>query len=509
MLPHISGVQAPFNQQIHGPAVHNSDLNHCNASAIVEKCIQKLSLELIKKSENSKALSPASLTPVLGMLLAAMDDNNDKEKILGLPKGALTPEFEAKVHHELGKYSKNHPYDENRMIATANFIASRYQCQNEGFKQILKEAYDTNVLAITDVKNVADITDEFVTQKTQGEITSVFDSMSPAEREELMFSMGNVLTFKGMWNSAFKEDLTKPGEFHCADGRTIKDIEMMRLTDEVQCGTYNEFEIMIKDFKPDTDPLQFVAIIPNEQSGQSIKNLDVDTIDTLICLAVNSQKSKLELTLPRMEIDSKTEDLELEIGSALNVSINSEKLSKVGIILDNQLNMIQKVKASINEKGAYGSVVTAFAVTRKINDNPAFKFNRPGYIAIADSKGSILVEAFVKDGEFLVSHGAAEYSQKNTTLVSRSIAEPLDRLTRLIGDQFNQNGDLKIISIEEGRIDIIIMLGKLEDATILSNKIKDDLGSEFKNYVKLWEHDSSVEISFKARDKLKAKLGID
>lgn len=656
MLPHIShksGVQnAPINQQIHGPAVHNSDLNHCKASAIVEKFIQKLSLELIKKSKNSKALSPASLTPVLGMLLAAMDNNGDIEKILGLTKGALTPELEAKVHHELGKYSKKHPYGESPIIATENFMASHYQCQDEGFEQILKDAYGTNVLAVTGVQNVADITDEFVAEKTRGEITGVFDGMSPEEREKMMFTMGNVLTFKGVWNSTFNENLTKPGKFHCADGRTINNIDMMHLTEKVECGSYNGFDIIIKDFESGTmDSLQFVAIIPDELSGESIKNLDVDTIDVLIQLAAGSKKSIVELTIPRMEIDSKTEGLEHQIGAALDVSIDAEKLSKFGISPGDPLNMFQKVKASINEKGAHGSVVTALSVDRACVPVTAFEFNRPGYIAIRNKiEGDILIEAFVKDDKFLVSRGNSKprtdtdisdsdsdsdsdisdsdsdsdsttfkdyvlpfpcglthtyntlgtiisccekeptvgnifnklpidikssqkleickyrldlpksdlitqyliklsdencsfdnlnrlklpdnkllnytpdncvtgvwwsesdkkymYISEDIPRESRPSAEYLDRLTRLIGDKFNQNGDLEIRNIANHSTETCIFLGKLEDATILRNKIIDDLGSEFKDFVRLNKYNSSINIGSKASDKLKANLDI-
>ncbi|WP_448215501.1 hypothetical protein [Endozoicomonas sp. 2B-B] len=59
-------------------------------SDIAKKLIDKVSFGILSsEGKKSTIVSPASLTPVLGMLLACIDDNAKKESILGIPKGTF------------------------------------------------------------------------------------------------------------------------------------------------------------------------------------------------------------------------------------------------------------------------------------------------------------------------------------------------------------------------------------------------------------------------------------
>lgn len=72
------------------------------ASDIVKKLLDKVSLGILSakgvRDDESKVVSSTSLAPVLGMLLACMDDKARKAAVLGISEEQLTDELETQIH---------------------------------------------------------------------------------------------------------------------------------------------------------------------------------------------------------------------------------------------------------------------------------------------------------------------------------------------------------------------------------------------------------------------------
>ncbi|WP_257296020.1 serpin family protein [Endozoicomonas sp. YOMI1] len=259
------------------------------------------------------------------------------------------------------------------------------------------------------------VTESFVNNKTNEKIKTLFDDYSDAGRKQITAVIGNVMEFRGVWKNSFSSTETALGEFQCESGAIINNVKMMCATDRCHVASTIEFEAIAKEFRSvNGEDLKLVAIIPSIRSATAINNLDSETINHLIG-NLNEHQMELELKLPKLDVvDSCDSDLLKKISRALGISIEAEDLSRLGQLSRQELNIIQKIKTSIDEKGAQGAIATAAAIVLRecfIEPDeeepiPYFHFDCPGYIAIVDSKGNRLLELIIKDGSFLILDGS-------------------------------------------------------------------------------------------------------
>ncbi|WOG27604.1 serpin family protein [Endozoicomonas sp. 8E] len=370
-------------------------------SDIAKKLIDKVTLGILSSGgKKSTIVSPTSLTPVLGMLLACIDDNAKKESILGIPKGTLTEELETEIHKELGKFSKDNPYGSHpdQLISCANFIASAYRLSHEQLEKILSECYQTQKLE-SNFWDVAEVAEAYVKDKTKGKIDKLFDGS-----REVKAALGNVMEFRGVWEDSFSPEATAAGSFLCADGTRIDNVEMMSKIETVQCASNRKFTAIAKEFQSfNGEDLKLVAIKPRQQSATAIDELDSDTINELT-EQLNYKEARYRLTLPKIKVvDSCDTKLLEKICEALGTEIVAGDLTRLGLPADLDLDVLQKIVLSVDEEGASGKMATVAAVsTRSVGFGfSSFSFDCPGYMAIVNKEGKRLIELVVKDGSFL------------------------------------------------------------------------------------------------------------
>ncbi|MBO9494036.1 hypothetical protein J7438_08050 [Thalassotalea sp. G20_0] len=383
-----------------------------SASDIVKTMVDKLSLELLDiKGNKSKALSLVSLLQPLGMALLSMTDDTIVASALGISPDSLTQDLKDKIHTELGKCAvkqSNNP-DSDQSIRFTNFIGSTYCYDNEQYEQSLSKYYKTKKLDNNNNgKSLADTIDSFVHDKTEGVIDTVFGHLTESQRHKVKAALGSVIEFQIDWDERFSEDDTEKGQFQCADGTFINNVMMMCKTEVLNVATDENFAAIAKEFRSaNGEDLKLVAIKPRKSSATAINNLNSETINHLID-KLKHFEMEVELKLPKIEItNSCNTELLDKINQVLGTSIEAKDLSKLGTQSDDQLHIVQKIKASINEKGARGSIATAAVdLSRSLFTDPiCFDFNCPGYIAIVDGEGNRLLELVIKDGQFLVHDG--------------------------------------------------------------------------------------------------------
>ena len=489
-----------------------------SAQQAIDHCVRQLCDRLLIAPDNaSRAFSSTSLVPVLGMMLAAIDDRSMKEEILGLPKGSLTPRLEAEIHNLLGATSKRIASANNSGVFSANFLVSAPEHENAALNDVLWQSYRT-VTLVVDIGEVAKATNELVKQITQGQITSVFEDCKATSNVELL--LGNVLSFQGLWSEPFRKARTYPQSFHCADHQTIKNVLMMHSTEKVQHAHYDGFSAIAKNFKSDDDdrPLQFIAILPNDKNLHTIDRLDHGTINVLLNLLDRSPLELCKLCIPKIEIDSVDDQLLEKLHATLGAQFTPDVLSGLKLTPNSRLGIHNTLKVSLSEKGVKGSVANVMFSSRGTHTEGywEFFFDRPGYFAIVDGADR-LVEAVIKDGKYLVTDDTPRCVNTNSCmpapvepLHSRRVEEKIVRKNSskmpkttttgirrgnstseylpLLNKKFNYDGALSIKDVDIYSKFLEIELGSEDEAVILQARVLRAIGPEFKTFVETFKY---------------------
>ncbi|UYM16995.1 serpin family protein [Endozoicomonas euniceicola] len=508
------------------------------ANEIVKHFIDKLSFELLNiRSESSTAISPVSLAPVLGMLLASMENNNDKEDVLSLASGSLTPELESEIHRSLSRFSRTHPFGNNRMVNTINFIASNWPKSNQKLTKILSEAYETQILMANKHKSVEEVADDFIEQKTNGKFTNFFKDISEKNNDEgIDTAIVNLLLFQGSWQNKFDEKNTSRGRFLLADGREVTNVKMMCQPGKYQLAEKNGFSVIKKRFKPDNgDEFSLIAIKAERHGNKTIKMIDQATLENLIKAVNRVRERKINFLLPQIKIESNPINLLSHINDILSTEITPEKLSRLEMKDNSILRIFQEIKASINEKGASVEVVSSANISSRSGTTAivteTFMINSPTLVIIQDENGIKLISFTINDNEYLVTYGDPEFStpvQPASTEKTEKTEKPTlspsspyqwkkyepdeqyeQELSGKINKKLNPERDLAITKIELDSTYIDIHVSSKNDAEKLMKRLKETLQTQFHNFLRIYGELTGniyVEVLFSAKTELIKQL---
>lgn len=487
------------------------------AAKVARNLVEKTSLDLLKsglgRNLKSTVLSPVSISPVLGMLLAAMDNQTSKEELLGLPPKSLTKELETQIHRELGAFSRAHPFTEKSAVATVNFLTSLRPITSQAFIDALLRTYDAEARIVD--SDVAKTTNEYVAHRTAGRITNVFGNASKQELDCVQLALGNVLNFQGFWENSFDKSDTSAGQFYCLDGSIINNVQMMHQRDDLSFSDYAGFEAMAKPFDSDDGkPLKLVVIKPRNDgnSTSSLSNLSSGLINELIDASTKADKQAGYLTLPRIHIEHTDRKLLDSLASATGRGIRASDLGNLNLWLLDELSSQSTISVSMDEAGASGSVATVAYIGRSGNMPRVFTLNRPGYFAIVDDSGNRLVEALITNGQFLATDGPASITppskpsgngnvlpRDNSPLVgslevsksvtSKGSSSPLvsQDLFARVQNTLNPDGQLNIIEVYDSADTFRIEVRSCGVAKTLQTKILQLIGPQNLNEVYIME----------------------
>lgn len=407
------------------PAAHA--FTNCYQSDVqqhISRLLEELSFKLLDfKGMDSSALPSAGLAPILGIMVAAMDDsdkaNRAKEKLLGLPEFSWSPELANMIHFELSKVCRSNPYlpqCQLPLVASKNFFSSAFFSDDQSLDTTLREYYETEKLVLADNRSVADQTIQFVKKATFGRVRNIFEGILPPDgQQHLHFIFGNVLHIYGNWQHAFDVEKTSEGQFTCANSDTVRNIQMMEQTGTFRYVKDNDFFAVSKGLHPDSpdDQVDLVAIIPDQHSGKSINDLDQNTLKEL-CARVTApecQTSRICLKLPKIAIDCTMNDLQVSIANIQGVEIPSDSLVSKLNLPEQECSSgpltIQKMKALIDEKGASFEIKTTPMILRSNQfGTEQTTFDHPCFLGIftKDINGNQrqLMALLVRDQRFLV-----------------------------------------------------------------------------------------------------------
>jgi len=321
--------------------------------------------QINEEEKNNYLISPYSINVALSMLRDGSkgDTYEQINKLIGNEKVAVIN-------------------NENIKISNAMFTKNKYKSFiEETYTTNLKDNYSSEFL-FDDFKTPKVIND-WVNNKTDGMIPKLLDRID----EDFVLGLANAIAIDVKWQKRFECELTTEAEFTKQDGEKIK-VEMMH--NEYR-GIDNYLESdkakgIIIPYKEDTN-LEYIAILPNDDINEYIKNFDDKELAKLESKKAeqNDKPTKIYLSIPRYTYDYDLQSFKtLLINNGMSDAFDMDKADFSGIIsketrTKNNINnlyveeAIHKTHIALNEEGTKAAAVTFFGL------NEATAFIEPDY----------------------------------------------------------------------------------------------------------------------------------
>ena len=351
--------------------------------------VAQFSAQLLNKlsdGDKNVVYSPLSVLYALAMTANGADGETlaQMEAVFGMPLDQLN----GYLHSVVNLLPSDEGYDFD--IANSIWIKNDEDkfTVNEDFLTTVKSYYDAGVFtAEFDEKTLKDI-NNWVTQKTNGQIQNVLDRID----ENAVMYLINALNFEADWLNDYNEYDVNDGTFTKADG-TTQDAEFMYkrengyLSDEDTQGFIKYY----KDKK-----YAYVALLPEEgvNIDDYIASLDGEKLTNLLNTADMAQE--VETAIPKYETTYDTEMSEIFKALGMTDAFDSRlaDFSKMGTAQVEGENIcinriIHKAFIRVAEKGTQAgaaTVVEMIAEGAMMIENPPKEvyLNRPFVYMIID-----------------------------------------------------------------------------------------------------------------------------
>ncbi|MCB1135733.1 MAG: serpin family protein [Chlamydiia bacterium] len=342
--------------------------------------------------------SPASIAPVLGMLLAAMEDRDVERFKIALGLGEMSTEC---VHSCLGAMSSVFSVDTKELKITAgngmavlDVVSNEYKSQVSGMYGA--EVFQTGPSA----HEAAEEINNWVSEKTRALIPEL---VSAGDLMDVTAVLLNALYFKGEWCQQFKASNTRSADFRTAQGEAVT-CQMMSQDDYFHYAENAECQALQMHFQTaglTPGSVYMLALLPNDPNGLEAleQSLSAEFIEGL---RHSSGIVKVDVGFPKLDIKYDTTSLLKHLsdqGFPMKVSLPK-------VPADGVSKMIHKTVLKVDETGAEGAAATALFYERCacVPDRATkfFSADRP-FLCVLVAEGNILFQAAIKDASALAS----------------------------------------------------------------------------------------------------------
>ncbi len=269
-------------------------------------------------------------------------------------------------------------FGERTLKPLSEFVTTLTRNYGADFAQLdFKNAAEASRTAIN--RWVSDATDHRIsTLMPEGSITTISRVV-----------IANAMTFVGSWKSAFDATLTKPAQFHLADGsETTVKVMHKRLQD----SSYYENDLFqsvridctTDAANPGGPAYQLVVALPRAGKLEQFEGAMSAGLFDQLGTVTSALPSHVDLSLPKFKIDMpprslRTELIRLGVDRAFSEAANFSGIS--GEELVNLSDVLHTATITVDEKGAVasaatggGAITTSYPSTvREINvDRPFF-----------------------------------------------------------------------------------------------------------------------------------------
>ncbi|MBR4204241.1 MAG: serpin family protein [Clostridia bacterium] len=327
--------------------------------------------------DGNAVYSPLSLYYALALTSnGALGDTKEAlEKALGIGTDELNAYLYA-LTSKLGETGSSTVKISNAFWGNAdNFEVS------PDFKTVARKYYDAEAssLSFSDPATLAAIND-WVSQKTDGMIPTLFDSLDPG----MIMALVNTVLFDGVWEEEYEErDIFEdrftvgPGSVSLAEYLFSKEYSYFTTTGGVGFS---------KAYK---DGYRFIAVLPDGDVGDFAAKMDL----TDIIKKSGESRAECEAYIPKFEFETARtlNDVAEQLGAGRALTEDAELggLSADGVNDIMISTILQKAKIILNEHGTKAAAATGitFGTTALPEPVPEVFLNRPFFFVIVDTDG--------------------------------------------------------------------------------------------------------------------------
>ncbi len=258
------------------------------------------------------------------------------------------------------------------------------------FLEVNSEYYssEVNALPFQDLASV-DVINAWVSDKTNGKITSILDAISP---EEVMFLI-NAIYFKADWTTSFDPELTYESIFTSEDG-TQNPVDLMPAYESTQRYFENDL-FQAVDMTYGDEIYSMSVFLP--KSGETVQSV-IDELNptTWETWTDSFLERPINLTMPKFTLEYETSLLETLTNLGMGVLFQPFGADLSNIAAANLF--VTKVKhktfIEVDEIGTEAAAVTVIGVGTTsvgINPTPTMTINRPFVYVIRENQtGTIM-----------------------------------------------------------------------------------------------------------------------
>lgn len=331
--------------------------------------------ELYEDGKDALA-SPLSAYFALGMAAQGADGKtlDEIEKTLGT---------DVKTMRELSASAIQSAQGENRQLQIANSIWVKDTELDSSYLDVLKEDYDAEGFESAFDSKAADQINDWVSQKTDGQISKMVDS---SEIESLSLLLLNAINFDAKWQTSYEsEDITR-FTFTAASGESQECDAMLSIEDQyVDAGSVHGF---MRPYEGGRYAL--CGLIPKDEQktiDEALQKIDSSGLEKAI---QTPQQRDVHATMPPFEVESafSLKDALQKLGMDLPFSdlADFSGMSKSTKLKIGAVN--QKSRLLLNAQGTKAAAATDVGMVEesaRVEEDPIYiACNRPFLYLIVD-----------------------------------------------------------------------------------------------------------------------------
>ncbi|XP_069555820.1 serpin A3-5-like [Brachyistius frenatus] len=322
--------------------------------------------------------SPASVSAALAALSVGAREDTHRQLFsgLGFNNSQLTQTDVAQSFRIL--LDKANATSQDTSEGTAVFMDTRFKPQPE-FLEVLKESYfaDGFNVDFTKITESADTINKYVSDKTNGKIDKLVDSLD----ENTFMYLISYIYYKGKWATPFDPKLTKEDMFNVEKNDQVA-VQMMNMEEDFD--TYYDQAINTSVLHlPFNSSYSMLLLLPD----------DMATLESAICPGhvtkwLKWMKSRrYDIFIPKFSIKSsyKLNDVLTEMGMS---DMFSDRADLSGISEGQKLvvsEVVHQATLDVDEAGATAAAATGIGITLlSFRHIPVMKFNRPFMVLITE-----------------------------------------------------------------------------------------------------------------------------
>ena len=370
----------PDQPIVNNHTIQNNNVENTNTPVSITSEASEFPIDFLKLENQKQNIiySPLSIKYALNMLNEGANGNTKKQ-----------------IDNVIGELTLRKYTNKENVLSLANtiYVKDEYrQYIKESYQNILLQKYNAEINYDT-FENAQNI-NQWIENKTMGIIKDMLQDNQVKMNRILLI---NALAIDMEWQTAFDPNETHGEEFNLEDGNQMVATMMQRKSKKEDVSYYKDMNMtaISMDLKQyDNIQLEFMAIMPNEDLSNYVKNVTINDINQVIkkLKPASQANAGIEIKIPKFSFDYslrlKQHLMSLGITDAFNSSLaNFSNMADMDFHVSDALH---KANIDFSEEGVKAAAVTVFTKTDSDTipeeEPEEIKFDKPFMYMIREKK---------------------------------------------------------------------------------------------------------------------------